>query len=110
MAKRVLFSIQPAPTFTAPVKIPRPGEEPAEITVTFKHMTREQMSDFIDRSSGAKKGEDVDLVMEMVSGWSGVDTPFSAEAVGLLIENYQGAIPALLGAFISSLTEGRRKN
>ncbi|MFJ0855884.1 phage tail assembly chaperone [Bordetella bronchiseptica] len=47
---------------------------------------------------------------EMIAGWDGPDMEFSDEAVGLLIQNYQGAVPALVQAYSLELLQARRKN
>lgn len=106
-----IFKVKPDPTFVGKVKIPQAGAEPAEISVTFKHKTREEMDDFLARASKSKgKDQDMVLLMEIMGGWSGVDTDFSEAAVNHVITNYQGAIVAIMDAYIGELTQARRKN
>ncbi len=107
---KVVFKIQPAPTFTVSVDIPRHGEEPAKIKVTFKHKSRDEMRDFLERADKSDASQDVTLVNEMIAGWEGPDMPFSDEAVALLIQNFQGAVPALVQAYSLEILQARRKN
>jgi len=107
---KVTFRLQPAPTFTVPVDIPRHGQEPAKIRVTFKHKTREGLDDFLKRSTKAQPADDWPLAQEMIESWEGPDVPFSEEAVRLLVENYQGAMSALVNTYVLELTQARRKN
>lgn len=107
---KVVFKIQPAPTFTVPVEIPRHGEEPAKIKVTFRHKSRDEMKDFLERADKSDASQDIALVNEMIAGWEGPDMPFSDEAIALLIQNYQGAVPALVQAYSLEILQARRKN
>lgn len=110
MAGKVLFRLQPYPTFMAAVKIPLPGGDPIEIEIEFRHKTRDERVDFMKRAADATPENEVDLFMEMVAGWKGVDTEFSREAVELLMQNYEGAVPAILAEFNMAHIRGRRKN
>lgn len=107
---KVIFKLQPAPTFTVPVEIPRHGEEPAKIKVTFKHKSREELAEFTKRAGESNAEQDVALMREMIAGWEGPDMEFCDEAIQLLIQNYQGAVPALVQAYVVELTQARRKN
>lgn len=107
---KAIFKLQPAPTFTVPVEIPRHGEEPANIKVTFKHKSREEMKDFMERAEQSVASQDVALIREMIAGWEGPDMEFCDEAIQLLLQNYQGAVPALVLAYSLELTQARRKN
>ncbi|RSE91442.1 phage tail assembly chaperone [Achromobacter aegrifaciens] len=107
---KVIFKLQPTPTFTVPVEIPRHGEEPAKIKITFKHKTRDEMQEFMERAGTSDASQDVALVNEMIAGWEGPDMPFGDEAIALLIQNYQGAVPALVQAYSLEILQARRKN
>lgn len=107
---KAIFKLQPAPTFTVPVEIPRHGEEPAKIKVTFKHKSREDLKDFMERAGQSDASQDVALICEMIAGWEGPDMEFCDEAIQLLIQNYQGAVSALVQAYAMELTQARRKN
>lgn len=107
---KAIFKLQPAPTFTVPVEIPRHGEEPAKIKVTFKHKSREDMAEFLERAGESKAEQDVALMREMIADWEGPDMEFCDESIQLLLQNYQGAVPALVLAYSLELTQARRKN
>jgi hypothetical protein len=107
---KAIFKLKPAPTFTVPVEIPRHGGEPAKIKVTFKHKSREEMADFTKRAGESNEHQDVALIREMIADWEGPDMEFCDEAIQLLIQNYQGAVPALVQAYVVELMQGRRKN
>lgn len=107
---KAIFKLQPAPTFTVPVEIPRHGEEPAKIKVTFKHKSREELAEFTERAGQSNAEQDVALMREMIADWEGPDMEFCDEAIQLLIQNYQGAVPALVQAYVGELMQARRKN
>jgi hypothetical protein len=107
------------PVFTAPVEVPVPGQEAAEIVLRFKHKTRSQIDDFLVRSAKARsQAEDLDLLMEIVDGWegaavvdeSGAALSFSRDALAWVIDQYAGATLAILKGYRGALLEARRKN
>lgn len=110
MAGKVIFKLQPPATFTEEVAIPVPGGEPVKIDIVFRRMTRDERVDFMKRAADATPENEIDLFMEMVAGWGRVDTEFSREAVELLMQNYEGAVPAILAEFNMAHIRGRRKN
>ncbi|AZR93930.1 hypothetical protein BBB39_09215 [Bordetella trematum] len=107
---KVTFNLQASPTFTVPVEIPRHGEDPATIKVTFKHKTREGLDDFLRRASRSTADQDFDLCSEILDSWEGPDMPFGKEAFDLLVDNYQGAMRALVSTYTAELLQARRKN
>ena len=103
-----MFKLEPNPTFWATVEIPMPGEtEPGSIRFCFRHKSRAAMKDFYQ--SGAGK-EDQQYLGEIIEDWDGVETPYSLEALGRLLDNYPSAGRAILAAYGRELVEGSRKN
>lgn len=103
-----MFKLQPNPTFKAPVEIHVAGQaKPARIEVEFKYLKRDEMADFFSTLSGRK---DEDALADIVVGWSGVDAPYSVEALAQLLNNYLPAARALFDAFMTGLNEAKEKN
>ena len=100
------FSLSTSPTFKAKVLIPIPGKSSEPVEFTFKGRTREQFKDFID---GLKDREDVDVILDIASGWE-LEDAFDKENVEMLTENYIGAARAVIEKYISELTQARLGN
>ena len=89
MAKLKLVA---SPTFKARVGIPIHGEDDGKesvafVVMTFKHRTKDQLSEFIEKRVGKT---DAELFMEMVTGWD-LEDEFNFDNVSLLMSNYMGA-------------------
>lgn len=102
------LTLKAKPTFTAKVQIPVPGEEAAEVNVTFKHMTRDELEAF-STSESAKDRTDVQTVLEIATGWD-VDAPFTPESVKEFCQNYHGAARAIVTKYMAELTQVRLGN
>ncbi len=102
-----MFKIQPNPTFKTAVAIPVAGGKPASIEVEFKYLTRDQVAEFFQSLEGRK---DHEALAEVVVGWSGVDVPYSTDALATLLNNYLPAGRALFDAFIAGLAQAKEKN
>lgn len=100
------FSLAPNPTFKAKVLIPVPGQSAEAVEFTFKGRTREAFKDFIE---GLKDREDVDVVMDIASGWE-LDDAFDKKNVETLCENYLGAARAIIEKYLAELTQARLGN
>lgn len=100
------FTLTPTPTFKAKVLIPVPGKTAEPVEFTFKGRTREQFKEFIDN---LKDREDVDVILEIASGWE-LDEPFDKENVEMLTENYLGAARAIIEKYLAELTQARLGN
>lgn len=105
MAKSKL-SLAVSPTFKATVSIPVAGGKPADVEFTFKHRTREQFKELMDSLEGR---DDVDVVMDIASGWD-LDDPFERDSVERLIEGYMGSARAIINGYVLELTGARVKN
>jgi hypothetical protein len=104
-----MFKLKVDPTFKAKVAIPVAGGEPKPITFIFKHRTRSALREWSSDPEVMKK-EDVDYLMDMVTGWENVDEEFSRDALHTLLENYGGASFAIRDAYLAELTQQRLGN
>ena len=100
------FSLTLAPTFKAKVAIPIPGADAIPVEFTFKGRTREAFKDFIDN---LKNREDVDLIMEMCSGWE-LEDAFDKDNIAELALNYLGAPTAILDKYLLEMNKARLGN
>ena len=106
MAKPQIL-LNPAPTFTAPVKIPVPGySEPAEVVFTFKHRTKEQYNAFLDQ---VKDMEDVEAIKAVATAW-GLPDNFSDENIALFVQNYIAGGRSVIETYLTELTKARAGN
>jgi hypothetical protein len=106
MATKSKFSLAVKPTFKARVDIPVPGDAAAKVEFIFKGRTRDEFKEFID---SLKDREDVDVVMDIASGWE-LDEAFDAESVEILCQNYLGAARAIIEKYLAELTQARLGN
>lgn len=104
-----MLKLQPNPTFRAKVGIPLPGGEKAEVVFTFKHMTRDALERWLTGEDAAKRS-DVESVMDVVSGWDGIDADFSRDSVDALLQQYHAAARSIIGAYVSELSAARLGN
>lgn len=101
------LKLNPNPTFKAKVEIPVPGEAPVKVEFTFKHRTREEVQQLLEKLDETE--HDVELVMKVASGWELLDD-FNAENVRLLVDNYIASPKAIFEAYLQALTGARSKN
>jgi hypothetical protein len=107
-----MFKIKANPTFEATVKIPAPDGDQS-LTLVFKHKTRQQVKEFFGAIAAEEQGGGVpegERMCELIEGWKDVDTPFSAEAMSALVQNYHAAPSAIFEAYISALTQAKQGN
>lgn len=110
-----MFNIDPAPTFTADVPLSRPGlAEPLAVRVTFKHKNRVELAAFVAAYTG--KTDDVETLNQVIVSWAGFidaegkDVPYSTASLSKLLTNYTPARGELFKAYLSELTDAKRKN
>ena len=104
-----MFQINPNPTFTATVDIPAAGGRIEKLKLTFKHKTRDDTLEYLQRP--VVEGEDdATVLLEIIAGWEDVDAEFSREALNQLVQNYPGAPRAIFQAYAAELTGQRRGN
>lgn len=103
-----MLKLNPNPEFSTSVSITEPGKkEPTIITVTYRYKTREELADFVERTKDAQVA---DTLCEIVSGWDGVDAPFSSENLKIMVGNYMPAGLEMLKAYYQELAESKVKN
>jgi hypothetical protein len=100
------LSLTAKPTFPAKVQIPVAGDKPATVTFTFKGRTRDAFKAFIESISDR---EDVDVIMDIASGWD-LEDAFDRDSIELLTQSYLGAARAIIEAYLNELTAARVKN
>ena len=100
------FTLAIKPTFTAKVMIPVPGKPAEPVEFTFKGRTRDEFKEFID---ALKDREDVDVVMDICSGWE-LEDAFDKANVETLTQNYLGAARAIIEKYLNELTQARLGN
>lgn len=100
------LQLKPAPTFVGKVSIPVAGAEPATISFTFKHRTRDALNEWL---RGGKDRKDLDAIMECTTGWD-LDEPHSRESVAELVQNYIGAPAVVVNFYIEELTRAKLGN
>jgi len=125
-----MFKLNPNPTFWAPVKITRPGEESEPIEFEFKHRTRTGLAEWQKTFSqqvpaptedDPKRTETVwrsdrEIVPEYIVNWrkainsKGEQEPWSVDAFLDLTENYPSSAVEVYAGYIAALTESKAKN
>lgn len=104
MAKKI--SLDLTPTFKATVQIPVPGKGTGPVEFTYKYRDREAFKEFTEL---LKDMEDVEMIMDVASGWD-LDEPFDKAHVEKLVAKYIGAPRAILDTYITEQTGARAKN
>jgi hypothetical protein len=103
-----MLKLNPDPEFTAPVNITVPGrDKPETITLTFKYRGKKELNDFW---AGNKGREDADILMDIVTGWKGIDAEFNKENVVVFLNNYPAFAGELALAYSKYCLESRVKN
>jgi hypothetical protein len=106
MATKSKFSLAVKPTFRSRVSIPVPGQAAELVEFTFKGRTRDQFKAFIEE---LKDREDVDVILDIASGWE-LDDAFDKDNLEELTQNYLGAARAIIEKYLSELTQARLGN
>ncbi|PIQ26130.1 hypothetical protein COW64_12355 [bacterium (Candidatus Blackallbacteria) CG18_big_fil_WC_8_21_14_2_50_49_26] len=109
-----MIRLVPDPTFETVVRMTVPGQcEPAEVPMTFRHMTAKQAADWF---AASKEKPSAEALADIVCGWCGVmgedgaELPFTPESLAALVKNYQPAAREIVRAWQLGLTESRVKN
>lgn len=100
------FNLSVSPTFKAKVLIPIPGKTAEPVEFTFKGRTRDEFRKFVD---DLKDREDVNVVMDIASGWD-LEDAFDEVNVEILTQNYLGAARAIIEKYLNELTQARLGN
>lgn len=118
------FKLVPNPTFEHTVKIPRAGDEDAELQFTFKHHSLKDMkaiqNNFKDKLEKASKlkGEDkqeeavrklqLEFINALATGWE-VEDEFCDENLNFMLDNYPRAFDAITTQYQAELWSIRQK-
>lgn len=100
------FTLVAKPTFAAKVSIPVPGDAAEPVEFTFKHRTRDDFKTLVE---GMAEREDVELLLDIASGWE-LDEAFDAKSLNTLIQNYPGAARAILQTYLAEQSGARLGN
>jgi hypothetical protein len=103
-----MLKLTPNPTFDAPVHLPIPGQkESAVINFKFRYKNTDEVTEFTARIAGRP---DLEVLTEIVVGWSGVEADFSESALGELLKNYHGLAMLITKAYYGELYKARAGN
>lgn len=109
----IVLALQPAPTFTAPVEIPQPGDvAPLVLDITWRHKSRKALIAWCASVAAPGGRTDADMIDEVVSGWDEIKAgaPYSKEALAQLFDDFPAASVAFAEAYQAELLGARRKN
>ena len=95
------------PVFTVPVEIPTTSGKPEIIKISFRHKTKDEYLDWLKTLEGKIE---VDILLEIIDGWSEVAADFTKENLAEVLQNYQAAALVIYGAYGDALVNGRVKN
>lgn len=105
-----MFKINANPTFKCKVQISIAGsDKPGTIEVEFRHFPRAKLKAFYDAMKTSDE-DDAHHLKLIIAGWSGVDVPYSDEALEALLDQYPAAARELFAAYSTELLESKRKN
>mgnify|MGYP001562522192 CR=1 FL=1 len=105
MAK-VKITLVPDPTFPAKVEIPVPGGNAGDVEFKFKTRSRDEFDAFV---SGLEGRKDLDVIMDIASGWDMPDE-FNEKTVAALCQKYLSAPKAIIDKYFAELTGVRLGN
>ncbi|MFZ4537817.1 phage tail assembly chaperone [Propionivibrio sp.] len=102
-----MFKLEPNPTFFAPVSIHVPGQGLGTFEAEFRHLAKAERDTF---HAGLGETTNLDALAGIVTGWRGIDAPFSRDNLERLLDEYQGAVDALFKAYFTELYGAAVKN
>jgi len=107
-----LFTLDPAPTFTWPVRLTAPGGQARELVVEYRAKTRTDLKAWLEKAKSTPHGieADADILMEIMIGWESCAEPFSREALMRLLDGHYNADSELLSGYLDGLSGARRGN
>lgn len=101
-----MLTLKAKPTFKAKVPIPVPGGETVEVEMEFKHRTKQELAEFVEKSVELS---DEEAILQTVVGWEFKDK-LDEKSVKLLTQNYHGAARAVARTYLFELSQVRAKN
>jgi hypothetical protein len=102
-----MFTLARKPTFIAVATVHVPGEGPASIEVEFRHLEKTERLAYFE---GLAEKTNLDALTGLIVGWKGVDTPYSHDALSLLLDDYPSAATALFDAYFKENAGAIAKN
>ena len=104
-----MFKIaQQNPTFRVRVAISQPGKKSAgDIEFEFLYLSKSAVRAMYESIEGKT---DAEVLSEIIVNWSGVDEPYSPDALERLIDLFPASAMDIHNAFRSELMEAKRKN
>lgn len=105
--EQVLFKLDPAPTFWAPVEFNVAGGMVAKIEVEFAYHNRDE---FEALSEAILDEKDADWLPRIMRNWKGPDAAYSADTLARLLRNYPGSGVAIAATFRNEIFGAPRKN
>jgi len=85
-----MLKLTPNPTFTASLDIDLPGGKKEKVSFVFNYKDKTQYEEFIARCAEGKN-QYFDALVEIVSGWDGIEEEFSKDSFALFLKNYHRA-------------------
>jgi len=105
------FKLVPNPTFEETVTIPVPGGGGnGKIKIKFKRIGKKSLRALFATMQEDAEKEDVDVLLEVVDGWSGVDAEFTEANLATMADNYPGFTAAVVSAYSKAMFEAKAKN
>lgn len=124
------IKLNPAATFPAEVRIHVRGrEEPALATMDFRVLDEVRLAQLLIVLGIGKRiwvrrllerlrmawrlrrwPTMVDVLDELIAGWSGFDLQYSKAALGQLLISFEGVAVSIIGAYLANRQEARLKN
>ncbi|KAF1043062.1 MAG: hypothetical protein GAK35_02382 [Herbaspirillum frisingense] len=103
-----MLKLNPDPTFLLPVPVPVPGKEaPTVIKLVAKYRNIDDLQSF---AAALAERSLEQAVCETITGWEGVDTDFSVDALTVLMKSYPSLHNVILEAYFLESHKARRKN
>jgi len=110
-----VFKIAPQPQFEFDAQLTVPGQDaPAVVRLVGRNEGRQALQAWIE--SARASSDDATFLGQALAGWkgvfdeTGVDVPFSQEALARLLDAYPASGGELFEQYVRALSESRRKN
>lgn len=104
-----LFTLDPAPTFTVPVRLTAPGGVERELHVTYRHMPKSRAKVWREETALRPEAEEPDILLEVMADWSASEM-LTRESLVRLLDNHYRAGEELYLAYLSGLAGARQGN
>ncbi len=102
-----MFTLEPNPTFRAPVTVHVPGQGNGAFMAEFVYLDRAARQAYVEALVGKSN---LDALAEIVVGWDEMDVPFSRDHLEKLLNTYDTAAEGFFKAFFEELTGAAAKN